>query len=65
MKDTENNKNSKKFTLKKLDYTENMVELMSVMTVLGLQIAQIEKSAEAQVHKNLVQIIGNTTSAQC
>ncbi len=59
MKDTENNKDSKKFTLKKLDYTENMVELMSVMTVLGTQIAQIEKSTEAPVHKNLVQIIGN------
>jgi hemerythrin-like domain-containing protein len=59
MKDTENNKDSKKFTLKKLDYTENMVELMSVITVLGVQIAQIEKSADAPVRKNLLKIINN------
>lgn len=59
MKDTENNKDSKKFTLKKLDYTENMVELMSVITVLGVQIAKIETNPTAEVHNNLVNTITN------
>lgn len=59
MKDTENNKDSKKFTLKKLDYTENMVELMSVMKSLGNEIAKIDTNLNSEVHNNLVQIIGN------
>lgn len=59
MKDTENNKDSKKFTLKKLDYTENMVELMSVITVLGVQIAKIETNPKAEIHNNLVNTITN------
>lgn len=59
MKDTENNKDTKKFSLKKLDYTENMVELMTVVNVLGAQIEQIEKNQDAKVHKNLLQIISN------
>lgn len=36
-----------------------MVELMSVITVLGVQIAKIEQNADATVHKNLVQTIQN------
>ncbi|MCP5370066.1 MAG: hypothetical protein H6909_05215 [Rickettsiaceae bacterium] len=54
-----NSDEKKKFTLQKLDYTENMVELMTIMSSLGTQIQQIEKDPKAQIHKNLLETIQN------